>query len=55
MPVKDGYQASEEILAMNKDQKIIALTSFSNKDVRERSKRIGMLDVYNKPFKAEKV
>ena len=56
MPEMDGYEASEKILGFTKKDghedyvHIVALTSFSGTDVKERCKNIGMKDVINKPL-----
>lgn len=48
MPIKDGIQASVEILEMNKQAKIIFATA--DEDVSEKAKKIGITDILKKPF-----
>jgi len=65
MPIKDGYEASKEILQLEKNLnkmalkdettknekcEIIALTSFSDKTTNDICKKIGMKEVLNKPI-----
>jgi CheY-like chemotaxis protein len=56
MPDMDGYEASEHILnILKKDNNedythIVALTSYTGADVRERCFKIGMKDIINKPL-----
>jgi len=57
MPVMNGYDASEKIIKIFKDSNdmesaphIVALTSFTQMDVREKCLAIGMKDLYHKPL-----
>ncbi|NMC07436.1 MAG: response regulator [Candidatus Lokiarchaeota archaeon] len=48
MPIKNGIEASAEILAMNPRQKIIMVTADQN--IIEKAKIIGVVDIIMKPF-----
>ena len=56
MPDMDGSEASEHILdILKKDRNedythIVALTSYTGADVRERCLKIGMKNMINKPL-----
>lgn len=52
MPVMDGYQASEQILAMEHDPKpvIIALTAHAMGSATERCSQAGMSQILHKPI-----
>ena len=45
MPVKDGYQATQEILNLDKDCNIIALTSYTGDDVKKKCLDLKMKEV----------
>ena len=55
MPNKDGFDASREIIAIQKESdqqkecKILALTSFTDIQTYQRCLEIGMKEVFNKP------
>eukprot|EP00355_Strombidium_rassoulzadegani_P008592 CAMPEP_0168627602 /NCGR_PEP_ID=MMETSP0449_2-20121227/11350_1 /TAXON_ID=1082188 /ORGANISM="Strombidium rassoulzadegani, Strain ras09" /LENGTH=107 /DNA_ID=CAMNT_0008669869 /DNA_START=197 /DNA_END=516 /DNA_ORIENTATION=- len=55
MPIKDGFDASREILAFAREScpakapKIMALTAFVGKDTVSKCEEIGMVEVLNKP------
>jgi len=53
MPVKNGYEAAEEILQMNPKAIIIALTAGIFTGERERCLEIGMVDFVVKPLDKE--
>jgi len=59
MPVLDGYQATEQIIALQKDQEhkcsIVALTAYQNKEALDRCTDIGMQEVLNKPAKSDAI
>jgi hypothetical protein len=57
MPNKDGFDASAEILGIqrNNECSIIALTSFTDKLSHDRCIQIGMKEVTNKPVKMNEV
>ncbi len=48
MPIKDGIQASIEILELNKSAKIIFATA--DEEVQNKAKKIGVKDILKKPF-----
>ncbi len=56
MPEMDGYEASEHILNILKQDNnqdychIVALTSYTGMEIRQRCLKIGMKDVINKPL-----
>jgi len=53
MPVKDGYETTQTIRALNsarKDVPIIAMTAHAIKGERERCMALGMTDFISKPF-----
>ena len=53
MPNKDGFDASEEIIKIQKNgnNSIVALTSFHDKLSKDKCLKIGMKEVLNKPLK----
>ena len=59
MPEMDGYEASEHILNVLKEDNnedychIVALTSYTGLDVRQRCMKIGMKDMINKPLNSK--
>ena len=53
MPVKNGYEAAEEILQMNPKAIIIALTAGIFTGEREKCLEIGMVDFVVKPLDKE--
>jgi len=55
MPIKDGFQASEEIREKSKDVMIIALTANDAETVNGNRKNCGINSVIEKPFTKEKV
>lgn len=48
MPIKDGIEASIEILNMNNQTKIIFITA--DEDIKNHALEIGAIDVVAKPF-----
>lgn len=55
MPVLDGYEATREIRAINKDIPIIALTANAMKDDIAKTNLVGMNKHLNKPIEVEKL
>lgn len=69
MPIKDGYQATQEILSIMKAHglqedpikevdkfcNVIALTSYTGVDVEEKCLKVNMKEVFNKPFQANQM
>jgi signal transduction histidine kinase/CheY-like chemotaxis protein len=57
MPIMDGYEASQKIIEFQKDKNlqapIIALTADAMKEVEEKIKKIGIVDLITKPFKPD--
>ncbi len=53
MPIKDGYEATEEIRMFNKTVPIVALTAFSTPDEKERAMAVGCTDFQSKPITAK--
>ena len=58
MPNMDGFEASEKIIKIMADAKqddychIVALTSYTSDDVRDRVLKIGLKALINKPLHA---
>ncbi|NUU96911.1 response regulator [Marinitoga sp. 1138] len=52
MPIKDGLEASKEILAINNEVKILLLSAMGDDDLIEEAKNIGISHNMQKPFKA---
>lgn len=50
MPEMDGFKATEEILNIDPGQSVVALTSYTNDQVRQRCKKIGFKNFVNKPL-----
>ena len=56
MPNMDGFEASEKILDLTKQEneegycRIVALTSYTSDEIRDRCLRIGLSDFINKPM-----
>ena len=55
MPRLNGFEASKEILARNKDARIIALTALDYRSNREDFESAGIKYVLNKPVNSEKL
>jgi len=53
MPIKNGIEATEEILELNKDALIIFASA--DKDVREKAEMMGVISFKTKPFSNEKL
>ena len=56
MPVMDGFVASEKILELTAKAdkadycRIVALTSYTSNEVKERVMKIGLKNIINKPL-----
>ena len=55
MPVMDGYEATRQIRAIDKEIQIIALTANAMVEDIERTKAVGMNEHLNKPIEVEKL
>lgn len=61
MPEMDGFEASEKILNITKEANdpdychIVALTSYTSEDVKERIINIGLKNLINKPLRANEL
>jgi len=55
MPIMDGYEATKQIRAVNKEIPIIALTANAMKEDVEKTKSAGMNEHLNKPIDVEKL
>ena len=55
MPVMDGYEATRQIRALDKEIQIIALTANAMVEDIERTKAVGMNEHLNKPIEVEKL
>lgn len=55
MPVMDGYEALEKILAIDSTQKVIAQTAYAMSTDRERVFDAGFVDYLAKPIAPEKL
>jgi len=55
MPVKDGIQALEEILAFDKNAKVIMVTAIDQRDSLMKAIRLGAVDYIVKPFEDARV
>jgi two-component system cell cycle response regulator DivK len=55
LPVKDGFQATHEIRALNDKIPIIALTAFAFTDDRKKSLMAGCNEYISKPVKSREV
>jgi len=53
MPIKNGIEASKEILEINKDANIIFASA--DKEARKKARMIGALSFKDKPFSNEKL
>ena len=53
MPIKNGIDATEEILEINRDAKIIFASA--DKEAREKAEMMGVLSFKTKPFSNEKL
>ncbi|KKK45955.1 hypothetical protein LCGC14_0766460 [marine sediment metagenome] len=53
MPIKNGIDATEEILEINRDAKIIFASA--DKEAREKADMMGVLSFKSKPFSNEKL
>ncbi len=53
MPIKNGIDATEEILEINKDAKIIFASA--DKEAREKAEMLGVFSFKTKPFSNEKL
>jgi PAS domain S-box-containing protein len=50
MPIKDGYQAAQEIRSFNKEIPIVALTAYSTPEEKEKAFQVGCSDFHSKPI-----
>ena len=55
MPVKDGIQALEEILAGDKNARVIMVTAIDQRDSLMKAIRLGAVDYIVKPFEDARV
>lgn len=59
MPIMDGYEAAEKIIARNRTKKIytpiLAVTADTKDDVLDSVKKSGMIDLVSKPFKPDEL
>ena len=53
MPIKNGIDAAEEILEINKEAKIIFASA--DKEAREKAEMLGVVSFKTKPFSNEKL
>ncbi|GAG85361.1 unnamed protein product, partial [marine sediment metagenome] len=53
MPIKNGIDATEEILEINRNAKIIFASA--DKEAREKAEMMGVLSFKTKPFSNEKL
>ena len=53
MPIKNGIEATEEILEINRDAKIIFASA--DKDIREKAEMMGVISFKSKPFSNERL
>lgn len=53
MPIKNGIDATEEILEINKDAKIIFASA--DKEAREKAEMLGVFSFKTKPFSNDKL
>jgi len=55
MPNKDGIAALEEILAIDKNAKVIMVTAIDQRDSLMKAIKLGAIDYIIKPFEDERV
>jgi len=55
MPIKDGIQALEEILTLDKGAKVIMVTAIDQRDSLMKAIRLGAVDYIVKPFEDARV
>ncbi|GAB6181418.1 response regulator [Desulfotomaculum defluvii] len=55
MPVMDGLEAAEAILARDKRARIIMLSAMGDEELIEKAKAIGVRAFLQKPFKADEM
>ena len=54
MPVKDGIDATKEIMKLKYDQcNIVALTCYTGSEMKKKCLDIGMKEVFNKPVTSD--
>jgi len=55
MPNKDGLAALEEVLAIDKDAKVVMVTAIDQRDSLMKAIHLGATDYIVKPFEEERV
>jgi two-component system chemotaxis response regulator CheY len=55
MPIKNGLQATEEILLAHPQQKIIAFSTLTEKEMAVKAINSGCIDFIEKPFEVEQL
>ena len=53
LPGISGYEATEELLKLNKDTRIIAVTAYATEEDKERCLKVGCVDYISKPLRKE--
>jgi len=55
MPEKDGIEALEEIMAFDKDARVVMVTAIDQRDSLMKAIKLGALDYIVKPFEDDRV
>jgi len=55
MPLKDGIQALEEILELDKNAKVVMVTALDQRDSLMKAIKLGAIDYIIKPFEDDRV
>jgi two-component system chemotaxis response regulator CheY len=55
MPIKDGLEASREILSENPNVKIIMLSAMGDDELINEAQKVGIKTFLKKPFKADEL